>query len=311
MRSGNDNNLSRKIREYAISLGFDLIGIAPSKELTDHQTIIANWISEGMNADMTFISHDVVKRINPGSQVDNARSVIVAGMNYFPSEKQGGDGIPVMSKYAYGEDYHVVVSDKLNDLLNYIISCEPNAYGKICVDSSPILEKAWARESGLGWVGKNSLIINEKTGSFIFLGEIILNIELQYDMPFSKDLCGNCTSCLDACPTSAINKNRTIDARKCISWLTVENKQDIPEEFKGRLNNIIFGCDICQDVCPWNKNLIPHNNPRFGLPENLRNMSVSGWKSIDHGRFSLLFNKSSVRRLGYKRMIRNIKFVID
>ncbi|MBA4321877.1 MAG: tRNA epoxyqueuosine(34) reductase QueG, partial [Odoribacter sp.] len=247
--SGN-KDLSRKIKNFAGSVGLDLIGIAQSKQLNNHKEVINNWLSAGMHADMHFISRDIEKRTDPALLLDGARSVIVAGLNYYPAEIQGGNGIPFISKYVYGKDYHSVLGDKLNSMLDYITYCEPGTVGKVCVDSTPVLEKAWAREAGLGWIGKNSILINKEKGSFIFLGEIVLNIDLQYDKPFTEDFCGNCTLCLDACPTNAINENKTIDARKCISWLTAENKNPIPDEFMSKMEDRIIGCDICQDVCP-------------------------------------------------------------
>jgi len=310
MISSGDNNLNRKIKDFAISIGFDLIGIAHSKPLNDHKEIIKNWLAAGMNAGMSFISRDVEKRTNPAHLVDGAKSVVVAGINYFPGERQGSNGIPVISKFAYGKDYHIVIEEKLNKLLNYIISCEPKASGKVCVDSAPILEKAWAREAGLGWIGKNSILINKEKGSFIFLGEIVLNIQFQYDDAFSEDFCGSCRLCIEACPTNAINENKTIDARKCISWLTVENKDAIPEEFKGNMRERVFGCDICQDVCPWNKNAKPHNNPGFALSPELAKMCRQDWLSISGKKFQELFSQSSVGRIKYERLKRNIVTIL-
>ena len=305
-----DKDLSRKIKDFAVSIGFDLIGIAASKPLNDHKEVISNWLSAGMNADMLFISRDIEKRINPALLVDGAKSVLVAGINYYPAERQGGNGIPIISKYAYGKDYHSVLGEKLNNLLEFITSCEPAAGGKVCVDSVPILEKAWAHEAGLGWIGRNSILINKEKGSFLFLGAIVLNIALQYDKPFSEDLCGSCKMCVEACPTNAINGNKTIDARRCISWLTAENKKAISEDFKGKLEDRIFGCDICQDICPWNENAKPHNNPDLKISDKLKNMSAEEWLSLSTDDFNNMFDNSSVKRATYNRLIRNINFVI-
>jgi epoxyqueuosine reductase len=309
MNPATDKDLSKKIKDFAYSIGFDLIGIAPSRELTYHKTKLQKWLSAGMNADMGFLSRETGKRCDPALLLEGAKSVIVTGMSYYPAEYQGGNGTPVISRYVYGNDYHSVIGDKLKILLDYIISLVPGVRGKICVDSSPVLEKGWAREAGLGWIGKNSVIINRETGSFIFLGELVLDIELQSDKPFSEDLCGTCTLCLEACPTKAINQNKTIDARKCISWLTVENKNPIPEEFRDMMNDRIFGCDICQDVCPWNWLLKPHNNPDFELSERVKNMSGAEWASLSPDDFNLLFKKSSVKRADYSRLMSNIRFV--
>jgi len=311
MASCVDKDLSRKIKDYALSIGFDLIGIASSKELVYHKKILNSWLSSGRNAQLGFLSHKIDERTNPALLFNGAKSVIVTGINYFPSERQGGEGIPVISKYAYGKDYHRVVGEKLEELLKFIISYEPEASGKICVDTAAIFEKAWANEAGLGWIGKNSLLINNIKGSFIFLGEIILNIDLLYDKPFSDDLCRNCTLCIEACPTSAINGDRTIDVRNCISWLTVENKEPIPEEFISKLNNRIFGCDICQDVCPWNKNIKPHNNADFALPEELKQMTVKDWQDLTRDEFNSLFERSSMRRRTYERFMQNVTIVTN
>lgn len=311
MISSGNKNLSRKIKDFALSAGFDLIGIAPSKQLEDHREVLNKWLSDGMNADMGFISRDVEKRTDPALLFNGAKSVIVAGINYYPAVKQGGNEIPVISKYAYGKDYHTVLGEKLNSLLEFIISCEPTSKGKICVDSAPILEKAWAREAGLGWVGKNSILINKERGSFIFLGEILINIDLEYDKPCNQDFCGSCRLCIESCPTKAINENKTIDARKCISWLTVENKNVIPEEYKGKLADRVFGCDICQDVCPFNKDIQPHNKSDLRLSERIREMSREEWSSLSFDYFNKIFENSAVKRATYTRFMRNIKFLLS
>ena len=309
MASVEVKRLSAQIKAKALDLGFDLIGFVPSRKLAEQEEHLHLWLEKKMNADMSYLSGKIKERLNPELLFPGAKSVIVAGMNYFPPVLQGGDGVPVISKYAYGEDYHIVLKEKLKNLLDHIVSVDGSASGKICVDSSPVLEKAWAHEAGLGWIGKNSLLLNIKYGSFVFLGEIILNLELDYVDSRPDDNCGNCDLCVRSCPTGAINNDRTIDAAKCISWLTVENKDDIPEEYRTKINNRIFGCDICQDVCPWNKNLSPHNNFRFSLNEEVKNMSFAEWKSMDHNKFERLFSNSPLKRRGYAKIIRNIEFV--
>jgi epoxyqueuosine reductase len=304
-----DKELSRKIKEFAFSTGFDLIGIAPVRELNNHKEIISKWVAAGMNADMNYLSRDLEKRTDPSLLFPGARSVIVAGINYYPDEKQGGNGIPVISKYAYGKDYHTVLGEKFKILLDFIISCKPAATGKICIDSSSILEKAWANEAGLGSIGRNSLLINKRMGSFIFLGAILVDIELEFDNPSEEDLCTNCRRCIDACPTKAINANKTIDARKCIAWVTIENKNEIPECFEDKMNDRIFGCDICQDICPWNINAKPHNNTDFKLAEKIKKMSRKEWQALSAEDFSLLFQESPLLRAGYRRFKRNIDFI--
>lgn len=309
MNPTTDNSLSRKIKDFAYSSGFDLAGIAPSRPLPEHNKKINEWLSAGMNADMGYLSRETGKRCNPAMLVEGAKSVIVTGINYYPAEQQGGDGIPVISKYAYGKDYHAVIGEKLKKLLDFIKEIVPATHGEVYVDSAPILEKAWAREAGLGWIGKNSILINREKGSFIFLGEVVVDIDLQYDKPFSDDLCGSCTSCLEACPSKAINTDKTIDARKCISWLTVENKNPIPEKFRKIMDNRIFGCDICQNVCPWNKIAKPHNNPDFKLSERVKKMSGKEWLSLSPDDFNLLFKKSSIKRATHSRLVNNIRFI--
>lgn len=311
MSLSGDKDLSRKIKDFALSIGFDLVGIAPSKKLSDHKEVIENWLSAGMNADMLFISRDIDKRTDPALLFDGAKTVVVAGINYYPADKQGGDGVPVISKYAYGKDYHNVLDEKLVKLLEFITFCEPAASGKVCVDSSQILEKAWAREAGLGWIGRNSILINKEIGSFVFLGEIVLNIELHYDIPFSDDFCGSCTLCMKACPTDAINENRTIDARKCISWLTVENKNAIPDGFKSRMEGRVFGCDICQDICPWNKNAKPHKNPEFVLSEELKQLTSEEWFDLTREKFNSLFKSSAIERRTYEQFMKNVTIVTN
>jgi epoxyqueuosine reductase len=264
----------------------------------------------GMNAGMDYLARNTGIRTNPSLLVRGAKSIIVAGLNYYSSPMQGGDGIPIISRYAYGRDYHTVVKEKLKLLLDYIVSLQPSVEGKFFVDNGPVLEKAWAKEAGLGWIGRHSVLINREIGSFVFLGEIILNIELQYDTPYNKDNCKGCRICLDACPTRAINDDRTIDARRCISWLTVENKNTIPEEFRGKMNDRIFGCDICQEVCPWNKHAKTNNEPEFTISPALIKMSRKGWLSLSKDKYLELFSHSSVARLKYEKLTANIAAVL-
>jgi len=309
MISGEGKIRGDLIRKEAFNLGFDLIGIVPSRKLDEHKEHLLSWLDKKMNADLSFLSRDPGKRIEPRLLFPGAKSVIVTGLNYFPPTQQGDDDIPLISKYAYGEDYHFVIKEKLRKLLDFIILMDPLATGKICVDTSPVLEKAWAHEAGLGWIGKNSLLINRERGSFIFLGEIFLNIDLESHTQVHPDYCGNCSSCIEACPTGAINDNRTINAGKCISWLTVEMKSEIPDEFRGKLKNRIFGCDICQDICPWNNDITPHNIDQFRISDDVRKMSVEEWKNLNSEKFAKLFSRSPLKRAGYKKIADNIKFV--
>ena len=254
MTDSTDKTSSELIKEYASELGFDLCGIAAARALTEYREILTVWTNSGMNADMAYLGENIEKRIDPRILYPGARSVIVTGLNYFVPKKQGGNGVPVISRYAYGVNYHAVIKAKLNKLLAFIKTIHPEAAGKSFVDSAPILEKAWGKEAGLGWPGKHSVLINKEIGSFFFLGIIIVNIDLDYDKPSEEDYCGSCTLCIEACPTGAINDNRTIDAAKCIAYLTLEAKTQIPEDIVTKLEGRVFGCDRCQEVCPWNKN---------------------------------------------------------
>jgi epoxyqueuosine reductase len=304
-------NLSMLIKEKARTTGFDLCGIAPSKILREHEHIIKNWCSSGMNGEMAYLGQNIEKRINPGLILPGTKSVIVTGLNYYSERKQGGNGIPVISRYAYGINYHDVIKDKLNKILVYIKSIRPDAEGRKFVDSAPVLEKAWAKEAGLGWPGRHSIIINKKIGSFFFLGIILLNIDLDYDHPFNEDHCGTCRLCIDSCPTSAINENRTIDANKCIAYLTIEKKEPISEDSAKKMGGRAFGCDRCQEVCPWNANAEPNKNPEFELSGELERMTSEDWLKLSRDRFNELFKKSAIRRRTYERFMRNVTNVTN
>jgi epoxyqueuosine reductase len=299
--------LSAQIKEKAHDLCFDLCGIAPAKILRDHESILKSWCSSGMNGDMNYLCQNIEKRINPCLLNPGAESVIVTGLNYFSEKKQGGDGIPVISRYAYGVNYHDVINGKLKKILDFIKSIRPETQGKSFVDSAPILEKAWAREAGLGWPGRHSILINDKIGSFFFLGVILLNINLDYDEPFREDHCGACRLCIDSCPTGAINENRTIDVRRCIAYLTIETKYSVPEDLARKMEGRVFGCDKCQEVCPWNSNARPHKNAEFELPGEVELMTSEGWRNLSREQFIKLFNSSAIGRRKYERFMKNIE----
>jgi epoxyqueuosine reductase len=301
---------SRLIKDYAFSIGFDLCGIAGCRPLKEHEEKLRLWVGSGMNAGMDFLSDETGRRTNPGLLLSGAKSIIVAGMSYFTPVIQGGEGIPVISRYVYGKDYHMVVKERLHLLLEYIISLHPSVKGLSYVDTGPVLEKAWAVEAGLGWIGRHSILINKEIGSFLFLGELILNIELEYDAPCKEDNCKSCRLCAEACPTQAINDDKTIDVRRCISWLTVENKKGIPEEFRAKMMDRIIGCDICQDVCPWNINAKPHNKPEFAISPDLLKMTREEWVSLSVERYLELFDQSSIGRIKYERLVRNIETIV-
>lgn len=310
MNSSREKRLTAFIREKASELGFDLLGIAPVRKLEEHEPVLRKWCSAGMNGELAYLGRDLEKRIDPSLLFHGAKSVIVTGLNYYTGKKQGGNGVPVISRYAYGTDYHDVIIKRLGHILDLIRSIEPLADGKAFVDSAPLLEKAWAREAGLGWPGRHSVLINRKIGSFFFIGVILVNIKLEYDEPFVDDLCGECRFCIESCPTGAINENRTIDVRRCVAYLTIEYSGPVPDELAGKMDGRVYGCDKCQEVCPWNKNAKPHNIPEFNLSSELENMTREEWLSLTPDRFNELFRKSSARRAKYEGMMRKIEIVL-
>jgi epoxyqueuosine reductase len=306
MGTKTDKNISVLIKQKAIGLGFDICGIAASRPLIEREEILKDWCSAGMNDCMHYLSRDFEKRIDPNYLVPGAKSLIVTGLSYYTDNKQKEPDVPVLSRYAYGESYHTVIKRKLDKLLSYIQTFFPEAEGRAFVDSAPLLEKAWAAEAGLGWQGKHSVVINKEIGSFFFIGTLILNVELDYDKPASRDYCGDCTLCIDSCPTMAINENRTIDARKCIANLTIENRGPIPEELIPRMGARVYGCDICQEVCPWNKGAKIHHTPDFDLPEEVQNMTKEEWLNLTKEKFNRLFKGTALERRKYEPFMRNV-----
>jgi epoxyqueuosine reductase len=309
MTTSGNKSLSLLIKEKASKLGFDLCGIAASRSLTEREDILKNWCSSGMNAGMSYLARDTGKRINPESLVPGAKSLIVTGLNYYTDKKQTEPGVPVLSIYAFGEAYQDVIKRKLYELLAFIRSIDPEADGRPFSDSAPLLEKAWAAEAGIGWQGKHSIVINKKTGSYFFIGALILNIELEYDKPVTGDYCGNCRLCIEQCPTNAINEDRTIDARKCIANLTIENRGPIPDEIIPKLGGRVYGCDRCQEVCPWNKDALPNRVPEFQINPELQQMSCEDWRNLSREQFKKLFKGSSVERKKYEIFIENVALV--
>jgi epoxyqueuosine reductase len=247
--------------------------------------------------------------LNPTLLVDGAKSVISLLLNYYPSEIQNESSYKI-SKYAYGQDYHHVIKEKLKELLHFIQTEIGEVSGRSFVDSAPVLDKAWAAKSGLGWVGKNSNLITQKVGSFYFIAELIIDLELEYDVP-TTDHCGSCTACLDACPTEAIVAPYVVDGSKCISYFTIELKDNLPQEMKGKFDDWMFGCDVCQDVCPWNRFSKPHNEPLFQSNRDILNFSKSDWEEITFDTFQKVFKNSAVKRTKYEGLLRNINFLKD
>jgi epoxyqueuosine reductase len=295
------------IKEFAAEIGFDLCGIAQARSLDDHKEVLAKWVHKGYNAEMTYLGQNLGKRTDPRILFPGAKSVIVAGLNYYADKKQGGNDIPVISRYAYGVNYHDVIKKKLNRIFEFIKNIYPDASGRTFVDSAPLLEKAWGKEAGLGWPGKNSILINRKIGSFFFLGIIVINTELEYDKPEEEDHCGTCTLCIDLCPTGAINSDRTIDTRRCLAYQTLESKYPVPEDLVKKLEGRAFGCDKCQEVCPWNRNAKHHNTPEFELPPEVSGMKAEDWKTLSRKDFKRLFDRSAIGRRTYCRFMDNLE----
>ncbi|MDR1594175.1 MAG: tRNA epoxyqueuosine(34) reductase QueG [Prevotellaceae bacterium] len=297
--------LSGKIKAEAYRLGFSACGIAGVMPLNNESEKLSKWLSSNYNGEMKYMENHFDMRLNPALLVEGAKSVISLAYNYYSSKKQV-EGAPVISQYAYGTDYHIVIKEKLNLLLDFIRRERNDVEGRGFVDSAPVLEKAWAQQSGTGWQGKNGTVIITDKGSFHFLAELILNIELEYDNPATSK-CGACVRCIESCPTGAIVEPYVVDARKCISYLTIELKDEIPDAFKGKLSGKAFGCDICQDVCPWNIRFSAENNePMFAPSPDLLNKTKDDWNNLSEEEFLTLFRKSAVKRTKYSGLKRNI-----
>lgn len=301
---------AERIKKRALELGFLDCGIAKADFLEDDAPRLESYLKENRHGKMSYMENHFDMRLDPRLLVEGAKSVISLTYNYFPDKPQRSDSYKI-AKYAYGTDYHFVVKDKLRELLNFIQEDIGEISGRAFVDSAPILEHAWAHKAGLGWVGKNSLTLSKQKGSFFFLSELILDLELDYDQPIQTDHCGTCTKCIDACPTDAILPDRKIDGSKCISYFTIELKDAIPTEMNGKFEDWIFGCDICQDVCPWNRFSLPHNEEKFRPKEELLNFSKSDWEEITEDVFRNIFQKSPVKRTKFEGLKRNIDFVSE
>ena len=300
---------TKLIKDKAKDLGFFFCGISKADFLKEEAPRLEKWLSDGRNGKMDYMQNHFDKRLDPRLLVDDAKSVVSLLLNYYPNDVQLDPDAPKLSKYAYGEDYHFVIKDKLKELFNFIQEEVGEVGGRVFVDSAPVMDKAWAKKSGLGWIGKNSNLINPKNGSFFFIAELILDLELTEDGPM-KDYCGTCTRCVDACPTDAIVEPYVVDGSKCISYLTIELKdQIIPSEFKGKMENWMFGCDICQDVCPWNRFSKPHSESKFNPHDQLLKMSKADWEDISEEVFRELFRNSAVKRTKNVGLVRNIKFL--
>ncbi|HLT41594.1 MAG TPA: tRNA epoxyqueuosine(34) reductase QueG [Sphingobacteriaceae bacterium] len=300
---------SKLIKEEATRLGFLSCGISRAEFLEDEAPRLENWLKNKYQGELSYMENHFDKRLDPRLLVDGAKSVISLSYNYFTTQSQSDPTAPKLSKYAYGTDYHFVIKEKLKELLSFIQNHIGEVSGRAFVDSAPVLDKAWAERAGLGWVGKHSLLLSKKKGSFFFLSELIIDLELDYDTRITTDHCGSCTKCIDACPTEAIIDNRIIDASKCISYLTIELKDNIPDPFKGKMENWAFGCDICQDVCPWNRFSMQHQEPAFDPHPDLLDMTRQEWEEITEDTFKKVFKKSAVKRTKFAGLKRNIDFL--
>jgi epoxyqueuosine reductase len=299
----NKEKYTKLIKTEAKRLGFLSCGISKAEFLEEEAPRLENWLNENMNGQMDYMENHFDMRLDPTKLVDDAKSVISLLLNYYPSELQNPESYQV-SKYAYGQDYHFVIKDKLKDLLRFIQENIGEVSGRA------FLDKAWAAKSGLGWVGKNSNLITQKVGSFYFIAELIIDLDLEYDLPVS-DHCGTCTACINACPTEAIVSPYIVDGSKCISYFTIELKENIPTEVKGKFNDWMFGCDICQDVCPWNKFSKPHREPLFSPNKELISFAKKDWEEITQETFQKVFKNSAVKRTKLDGFVRNIKFLKD
>ena len=308
MNSSAKNKNSEYIKQKALELGFMACGISKAEFLEEEAPRLEKWLSENRNGEMKYMENYFDKRLDPRLLFEGCKSVISVLINYFPSENQKDPEAPKLSKYAYGEDYHFVIKRKLNELLFFIQSEIGQVNGRVFVDSAPVMDKAWAKQSGLGWIGKNSNLISNKSGSFFFIGELLIDAELQYDTAIG-DYCGTCTRCLDACPTGAIIQPYVVDGSKCISYFTIELKNAIPVPMKGQFDNWMFGCDICQEVCPWNRFSKPHQEEAFMPHPDLLEMTRQQWRNISKETFDKLFKKSAVKRTKFSGLKRNIDFL--
>ncbi len=302
---------SKWIKNRAYELGFDLCGITSPEGFRKEEYRFKRWIDNGYHGKMEYLANNFEKRMNPELLVEDTKSIIVVGLNYYPERRQEDDTAPRIAKYAYGNEYHFVLKPLLQQLLEDINQELGTVSGRAFTDSAPILEHALAKRAGLGWIGKNSLLINKKIGSFFFIGELFVDMELAYDTPEEKDYCGKCTRCIDSCPTGAIVSPHVVNGSKCISYFTIELKGDIPSEMQGKFKNQVFGCDICQDVCPWNKKAKPHNNAALKANSRLLELTKKEWQGLDAHQFGEIFKGSAVKRAKWKGLQRNLTFITN
>lgn len=303
--------LTTFIKDKALNLGFNAVGISKAEELLGFNQSLNHWLGSSYHAKMEYMERNIEKRCNPKLLVEGAKSIISLLVSYYP-EKQQTESVPQIAKYAYGIDYHFVLKDKMKLLWDIILQQVPELDGRMFVDSAPISDKLWAVNAGLGWLGKNSCLINRELGSFVFICELVVNIELVYDEPYRSHFCGSCTKCIDACPTKAIVQPGVIDSNKCISYQTIENKgEKIDNSVSSKLSNRLFGCDICQDVCPWNKNSISTKIDEFKPKDSFYSLDIDAWKQMDADQFNDLFRKSALKRAKLKGLKRNLSALLE
>jgi epoxyqueuosine reductase len=298
-------NISELIVSKALELGFSACGISEANHLSLDEAFMEEWLSQGYQGEMYYLERNKEKRYNPQLLVENAWSVVSVLFNYFPAEQIDTSDNYKISKYAYGTDYHIVIKEKLQELFLFTKKHFPDLTGRVFTDSAPVLDRAWAQKSGLGFIGKNTCLIHPRKGSFHFIGHMILSIPLEINKQPVTDYCGTCRRCIDACPTGALIAPHKLDSRRCISYLTIENKEPFSQDFN--FDNWIFGCDICQDVCPWNRFSEPHSEPRFRLSDEIKNMRKTDWESITEDSFNRIFKDSAVKRTKFSGLKRNIE----
>ena len=296
------------IKEEAHRLGFSFVGFSKADFLEEEAPRLEKWLKEKQHGEMSYMENNFDKRLDPRLLVEGSKSVISLLYNYYSDQKQSDPTAPKISTYAYGEDYHFVIKRKLKSLLHFIEDNIGQVDARVFTDSAPVLDRAWAKKAGLGWIGKNANLINKNQGSYFFIAEIILDLDLIYDSPV-QDYCGSCTKCIDACPTGAIIQPYVVDGSKCISYFTIELKEAIPQEVKGKMDNWMFGCDICQQVCPWNSFSLQHNEPAFNPHPDLLSMTKGDWKGLQEDTFKELFRRSAVKRTKFSGLKRNITFL--
>lgn len=300
---------TQSIKALAQRLGFDFCGIARAERLDEDARRLENWLAKGMHGNMQYMANHFDLRIDPTQLVPGAKSVITLLKNYYPAQQQP-DTVPQIAKYAYGQDYHDVIRSSLKELLQAVKWEIGEVQGRGFVDSAPVLERTWAQKSGLGWIGKNGNLIHKQAGSFFFIATLIVDLELVYDAPFAKDYCGTCTRCIDSCPTEAILPNKVVDGSRCISYFTIELKDAlIPEAMQGQFGNWMFGCDVCQDVCPWNRFSQPHSEAAFAPIPAILNFSTHDWEELTEESFKAIFAQSPLKRSKFAGIKRNLKFI--